>query len=229
MEDTVDAAIRSLFGRINLPLPSFNMDFTRPVRRACERIARAATRVLEQATAIKVALQSAFTDLLPEGLDLSGDFNIDSFIPEVASDLPCISAECALQMPAVAGSAAEIEEFRDFIQGSLLSIDRSFLHAQYIEYLQSFSGCNGTTTIRAQVAQFLPESIEVEGCNLNEPQMEFCQEPLFRRPDILENLTATVRTMLEFTPSQRRMIRRVLTSCTPDYLFRGSCAGSHRS
>ena len=219
VEDAVDAAIRAIFGRISLPLPSFNRDFAGPVRRARDELIAARDRVIQQAQAIELELQGAFTGLIPGDIDFSVDIDVNNFIPDELSDLPCLSDECALQLPSVAPVADEIIEARDFIQNRLSTLDRSFLHSSLIEYLDSFAGCNESSTLRLQLAQFLPDNIRVDSCDLNEPSATMCLRPTFSRGDILENLTQTVQTLFEFTPSQRRMLRRALAACDGNYCF----------
>ena len=219
IESAVDSAIRAIFGRINLPLPSFNRDFTGPVRRARDALIAARDRVLEQARAMELELQGAFTGLIPGDIDFNVDLDVNQFIPDELSDLPCVSEECAFQLPVLGPVVDDMTEARDFLRSRLAVLDRSLIQSTLLDYLRSLNGCNETFNARVPLAKFLPENIRVESCNLNDPEVELCIKPTFSRGDLLANLSRTVSSLFEFTPSQRRMLRRALDSCDGNYCF----------
>ena len=222
IEKAVIALIRAILPPISLPLPNFNINFAGPFEAIRKQIEAEAAKIVNTATEIQERLQGSLTGLLPVDVDFSTGVDIPSILPADVPELPCFDVECALQLPALAPFTSDINELRAFIDQRLAGLDPNFLSSQFSNYLDSLVGCNETTRVRIPLGEVVPEEMRVDECNVGDPEVDVCTGPVFGADAILQNITDTMNYIIDFTPSQRRMLRglsEALPSCGLDYCF----------
>ena len=222
IENTVISLIEAVLPPIALPLPNFNINIAGPFEDLRKRVQEEASRIINTASDIRDQLQGALTNLIPVDIDFDAGVDFQSLLPAEAPNLPCFEVECALQIPALAPHIDTINELNAFVDQRLQSLDPNFLTLQLVRYFDSVVGCNETTRIRVPLVQVVPEDLRVDECNVGDPEAEVCTSPIFEADDILQNITDTLKSIIDFTPSQRRRLRalnEVLPSCGLDYCF----------
>ena len=222
IERAVIALIEAVLPPISLPLPNFNVNFAGPFEAVRKQIQAEAARIINTASEIQERLQGALTGVLPINIDFSTGLDVSSVLPDELPDLPCFEIECLLDLPALAPFASDINDIRAFVDQRLQGLDPNFLTLQLARYADSLRSCNETTRVRFPLGQVVPESLRVDECNVGDPEVDVCLAPVFGADDILQNITDTINYIIDFTPSQRRLLRGLndtLPTCNLAYCF----------